>query len=127
MNSKITTEEWAKVLADVTKTGAEDGKAAATWVFDGNTTEETWTAWRTMRNDGDPEVWDHYAAPLSGEWADGLTPRAILEDYDVELDDVSEEVRDEMSDEMCAAYEQAHSDAWGDEIDRAIAEHLEGE
>lgn len=115
------TEEWAKIIAAATELGATDGRAAATWVFDGNTSDETWTEARRALDEGDPAAWDAYSSPLSGEWADGLTPTALMEQLGVE------DATDEATDEACTAYEQAHSEAWADEIDRAIAAHFEDE
>lgn len=120
---EMTSEEFAKIVAGAAETGTEDGKAAATWVFDGNTTEETWRSWRTMRADNDPTVWDSYPSALSGELADDLTPRALLADLGVDPDSVS----DEECTEVCDAYEAAHTEAWADEVDRAIAAHFEDE
>ena len=43
------------------------GSAAATWVFDRNTTEETYRAVARMLAEGDPEIYDTYRVPdLSG-------------------------------------------------------------
>lgn len=49
--------------------GREAGKSGAQWVFDGNTTTETYRAVLKGIEDGDPEVLDAYNAPsLTGEF-----------------------------------------------------------
>ena len=56
---------------DCKKAGAERGGAAASWMFDGNTTAATYRAFLKGVEDGDPAVRDQYQPPewLSGEWA----------------------------------------------------------
>lgn len=115
--------EWAQAIEAAGKMGAEDGRAAATWVFDGNTTDETYQTWARMLADGDPEMWDHYASPLSGEYADGLTPRSLVESLDLDNDSLTDEERTE----LCDAYEDAHRDAWHDEVERVAGYQAETE
>lgn len=100
------------------KLGTEAGQAAASWVFDGNTPQATY-AWALKGiRDGDPEVMDSYAEPtLSGEWADGYTLDDLAADLDV----------DAATDEEAAAWEQAASEAFWHELERAAAYQVEGE
>lgn len=120
---ELTPELWAQTVAEAATMGANDGKAAGTWIFDGDTTEETWRAARKMVDEGDPALWDEYASPLSGEWADGLTPDALMDELGIVARTASSEERDE----LCTAYETAHSDAWSDEVGRAVAAHFADE
>jgi hypothetical protein len=64
--------------------GYDAGKAAGSWVIDGNTTPETARRFLQGLRDCDPEIYDSLpSAPLSGEWADGLLPRDVLGWYDL--------------------------------------------
>lgn len=92
------------------KIGAEHGKNAGSWVFDGNTDEATVRKVLTMIADGDPE-WE-IPAPLSGEWADGMTLGRLAEELGT-----SEEHKS--FDELCTAYEEAYHEAYEDEVVRS--------
>jgi hypothetical protein len=99
--------------------GREDGEAAASWVFDGNTDDATYA--RVLRGitDGDPEVLDAYRPPdLSGEWADGETPATLAKRVDVVPHDGTL-----LLDDVCSIYEQAASEAFWAEIERVCREH----
>jgi hypothetical protein len=78
--------------------GYEHGRAAGSWVVDGDMTGEI-EAYKWLLHgvdDGDPVVLDALpSGPLSGEWADGPTPASVLadlgvddEDPDVDTDDL---------------------------------------
>lgn len=56
--------------------GRARGLAAASWVFDGNTTAYTYEAAKRGIDDGDPEVLDRLCPPnwLSGEWSGESIP-----------------------------------------------------
>ncbi len=93
----------AEVLARAERMGAEYGRRAASWFFDGNTTTETYAAILRGLDEGDPAVMDLLpSSPLSGEWADDPSPTSLLvelfgEGWDaVDMDD---------EDEICRAYE----------------------
>lgn len=58
-----------KTMTDYQQQGYEHGKRAGSWVFDGNTTEETYRRIVAGYDAGDPEIMDLCPAPLSGEWA----------------------------------------------------------
>jgi hypothetical protein len=49
--------------------GYSAGKAAGSWIIDGNTTLETCKRIVKGYDDGDPEIMDIQPAPLSGEYA----------------------------------------------------------
>lgn len=95
------------------KLGAEHGHAKGTWVLDGNSSAETAQKILAMIEDGDPALWDMYAAPLSGEWADEATPNDVLAEIEYEGPDSPESW-----DSIIDAYEQAHSSAWETEVER---------
>ena len=90
--------------------GREHGLAAASWYFDGNTTDETYRAVLKGIEDGDSAVLDTFPAePLSGEWADDPTPNTLQHEFGI---------RDEDLDDACTAYEDAFHTAVEEEIER---------
>ncbi len=84
-----------------------DGKAAGSWVFDGNTEIEQYAAVLKGFEDGDPEIMDYCTSPLSGEWADSPTPQSIQSEY---------EIPDEELDEACSMFEDAFQRGFWDEV-----------
>ena len=70
-------------LSEAYTRGKEAAEAAATWVVDGNTSEEHIRRVITMLDDGDPEAYDYLpnSPNLSGEWADDPTPNSLA--YDI--------------------------------------------
>ena len=74
--------------------GYEHGVTAGSWPLDGNSNEESARALLRGVTDGDPLTMDALrSSPLSGEWADGVTPADVLGWYDLdEDDDAAEEV-----------------------------------
>ena len=95
--------------------GADAGKSAASWVFDGGTSQENYRTFLTMWDDGDPEMGDVYGPTtgwLSGEWADAMTPRALADDLGIEQDDMW------AIEEACDAYEDAAESAYWSELER---------
>lgn len=108
--------------------GTEHGTAAASWVTDGNTDPETYRRLLAGIEDGDPEIMDELPhADLSGEWADGYTPRQLVEDCDLDADEVEAEDGTRLisvETELCDAYEEAFSVAVEAEIVRACRYQL---
>jgi hypothetical protein len=99
--------------------GLEDGKAAGSWVIDGNTSDEAKRTILQQLDDGDPVVYDLMpSSPLSGEWADGLLPRDILEPFGIDEDD-------DRADDILTAYEDAYDEAVVDEVERSCIATLE--
>ena len=99
--------------ADARARGVEDGTAAGSWVIDGNTSEETARAILQGIEDGDPMTLDALpAAPLSGEYADGLLPRDVLGWYGMSEDD-------DAADDILRAYEDGFSEGVMDEVTRS--------
>lgn len=58
-------------MAEAKRRGRDAGQNAASWVFDGNTSEMTYTKVNQLMDDGDPSIDDVVREPnwLSGEWA----------------------------------------------------------
>lgn len=70
------------ILEQAEEEGYERGVSAGSWVVDGNTTKETARRLLQGIEEGDPEVMDTLpSSPLSGEWADGLTPSDLLDSF----------------------------------------------
>jgi hypothetical protein len=102
------------------KLGAEHGRNAGSWYFNGHTDESAYRRTLEGITAGDPAVYDTFpSAPLSGEWADGLTPAGLLELLGLERDD-------EDGDALCAMYEDGYGVAVSDEIERQCRFQLEG-
>lgn len=88
--------------------GADDGRAAGSWVVDGNTSDETCRAILQGIEDGDPETLDYLPAPRTGgEYADDPTWSQILEEE--ECDD-SDDGRADLFDVYCEAFQSAVED-----------------
>lgn len=97
--------------------GAEHGRARAGWVFDGNTSSATYAHAVKLDEAGDPAWHDYYGAPapLSGEYADDMTPRALAVELDLDPDSDL--------DDVCTAYEDAYQDAHDSEVMRVAHYH----
>jgi hypothetical protein len=136
-------------IAEAAVRGTKAGKAAASWVFDGNTTDETYR--RTLQGieDGDPEVMDRLSwSPLSGEWAgesiqellgdlltcsacggDGIFAEAgYVEGAEEEPCNACDGTGydTDAQEEIEEAYEEAAQDAYWQEIERVARFHTEG-
>jgi hypothetical protein len=73
---------------DARKEGRERGENAASWLLDGNSTEDAARRLLQGIEDGDPEVMDSLpSAPLSGEWAGELLPADVLAWYGLDSED----------------------------------------
>lgn len=103
--------------------GAERGKAAASWTFDGNTSAETYRTFLRMHEDGDPaiEQFDTMTGWLSGEYAGEPSPTTLAHDLDLDLDD------HDAIDAACEAYEEAADEAYWDELVRVARLQTEDE
>lgn len=93
--------------------GTERGRAAATWVFDGNTDEATYQRFLDLNEAGDPALHDEFGPStgwLSGENAEGPTPSSLADDL---------ALRSEADlDAVCSAYEDAADAAYWAEVER---------
>lgn len=100
--------------------GAAEGKARASWFFDGNTTTTTYRAVLAGLDDGDPAILDTLpSADLSGEFAEGRTPKTLAEDCGLA------DAEGEIVEELCNAYEEAFNTAAEQEIERVCHYHLD--
>lgn len=98
--------------------GEEAGRAAGSWVIDGNTSTETARKILQGLEDGNPETMDMMPAPLSGEWA-GESIMELLGDFAYPI---NPDYPDEGSDvplEVCDAYEQGFMESYWAEVERA--------
>jgi len=103
---------YAAVLQAAMQAGSEHGIAAASWYFDGNTSDATYRAVLAGIGEGDPAILDSFpCSPLSGEWAGDPTPASVLADCGVAEDDDS-------ADDVLSAFEDAFYQASSDEIER---------
>lgn len=111
--------------------GCEHAQSAATWTVDGNTASEHVERIARMFDDGDPALFD-YLPPrpdLSGQWADGLTQRSLVEQV-TGLSGHAEatwnmDAYDAVCGAICEAYERGVSDTFEQaceaEIRRALS------
>ena len=100
------------------KEGKSVGEAMASWVFDGNTTQETYAKVLRGIQGGDPVVLDNLTTPnLSGEWADEPTPNSLASDLCIQTDD-------DRLDDLCTLWEDAACQTFWDEIERTCRYHL---
>jgi len=91
------------VLERAEQEGFEHGVTAGSWLLDGNSSEEAARRLLTGIEDGDPEILDALpSSPLSGEWADSLTPADVLGWYDLDEDH-------EAADDVLRAFEDGFS------------------
>jgi hypothetical protein len=122
MATVIVEEPTAEVLVErARKLGAEHGHNAGTWV-DVSSEDD---AREAIQRDNLGELFELYdiAGPLSGEWADGMTPDYLMESIGAPEPEVPEgsswlDVANayELQNEVCDAYEQAYYDAWREEV-----------
>lgn len=108
--------------------GAEHGRNAASWYFDGNTPLETYRTVARGILDGDPEVMDTLPnSPLSGEWADEPTPSSVFRDVlDLDLHAESSFWGPETTSELLDAYEEAFDEAVTSAVMRDCNIQLDG-
>lgn len=109
-----------KATETARRLGLSAGRAAASWYFDGNTKDETYARVRQGIDDGDPEVLDTFKFPdLSGEWADGLTPDALMGNVYAHPERMMDR-----QDDICAAWEEGAQEGYMAEIERVLSEML---
>lgn len=106
--------------------GREHGEAAASWVFDGNTSLDTYARVLAGLHDGDPEVLDALPSPdLSGQWADGYTPRQLFEDVGASPGDAS--FWPEAMSDLCDQYDLGFTGAVHETVEREAREQVEAD
>jgi hypothetical protein len=105
--------EEAKAAAR--KIGEQNGKNAASWVFDGNTSIETYQTVLHGLNEGDPLIYNMYREPnLSGEYADDYSIQDLFNEIGIEYDSTITDDQEEIGD----AYVEAARDAFWHEVER---------
>jgi hypothetical protein len=98
----------------------EHGKAAASWVTDGNTPQETYRYFLRGIEDGDPAVMDSIRTPeLSGEHGDEYTEDALMADAGWVPHDGTD-----LRDELASQYNDEVSAAFWHEVERACRKAL---
>jgi hypothetical protein len=112
-------------IAAAVDLGDCEGQAAASWMFDGNTTDDTYRRILQGIEEGDPAVYDELPeADLSGQWADTITPRGVAELVASTIGvDVQRMSNDEI-DRVADAYVDGFNDAVVREVERFAREHL---
>jgi hypothetical protein len=97
--------------------GYSSGVAAGSWVVDGNTSVETAREILRQLDEGDPAIYDAMPSPLSGEWADGPTPRDIFERCEIENGEDDES-------ELLDYWQAGYSLGWETEVVRSCRSML---
>jgi hypothetical protein len=106
----------ASIANDAEDLGRDAGKAAASWMFDGNTPEDTYRAVLCGIEDGDPAILDAYPSPdLS---ADGGYTEADLA-RDLGLDG-----EDQLIPDAATAYLDGADESFWHETGRLARQHL---
>lgn len=93
--------------------GKSDGKAAGSWVIDGNTSPERAREIFEGIENGDPAILDELPELRLGEWADDPSWDEILDDLEIECES------DEEKDDLFRVYQDAWSEGMSDEVQRA--------
>jgi hypothetical protein len=107
-----TTTTDAEIITRAEALGADAGRAAASWVFDGNTDRATYARVLAGIEDGDPEVMDAYREPdLSGEFSGAGCEAGLAVDLGIEP-------YSELSDDACRAWDEAARAAFWAEIEK---------
>jgi hypothetical protein len=89
----------SEAIEKARKIGEFNGKNAASWVFDGNTTTETYETVLKGIEDGDPAIYDMFTEPnFSGEYGDSYSERDLADDIGISYDDTKTEEMDEIAD-----------------------------
>jgi len=108
----------ASITAEAVSLGRDAGRAAACWMFDGNTPEDAYRAVLRGIDDGDPAILDAHPAP--GLSADGGYSQADL------ADDLGLDSEDQLPPGAVPAYLDAADQTFWDETERIAREHLAG-
>jgi hypothetical protein len=88
----------SEAIEKARKIGEQNGKNAASWVFDGNTPIETYQTVLSGINEGDPQVYDMYAEPnFSGEYGDSYSERDLADEIGIDYLAVTTREMDEIA------------------------------
>ena len=112
----ITAEEWEAAVSAMAEAGKQAGKAAGSWVADGNTSESALREIVRMWEERDREA-PSPPNPLSGEWADDPSLTDIIgRETDIDPESLTPEKESDLAD----AYEDAYFSAWQEEAERTV-------
>ena len=117
MLEKFSDDSYIKAAEAI---GTDHGKIAASWVFDGNTTRESYARYLKGIENGDPETMDSLCEPsLSGEYADDYDEQMLAVDLDLGMEDI------ETLEECAEAYNRAAASAFWLEVERMARYQLD--
>lgn len=104
------------ILSAARELGAEAARAAASWITDGNDTEESRARKLVVLEEEGPAGLDLPLPDLSGEWADDPTPRSLLVELlgREELDGLGDDAHGELEEAVAQAWEDGRDDAFQD-------------
>jgi hypothetical protein len=111
--------------------GRDAAIAAASWVVDGNTSQEHIRRMVAWLDDGDPRADEFLPAmpDLSGEWADAPTPRSLFEDitgFDAHAEaSFNYDAYYAVLEPICAAWEAGVDDTFMAECERILRDALD--
>jgi hypothetical protein len=108
-------DEQTKLAEDI---GRAHGRAAGTWIVDGNTGADQLRALVEQFESGEFLAVNEFSNPLSGEWADGYSLQDLASD--VGYDTAGELHFDEGLDELATAYEAGYWEAFELEAERSV-------
>jgi hypothetical protein len=108
----------ASVTTEAASLGRDAGKAAASWIFHGNTPEDAYRAVLRGIDDGDPAILDTHPAP-SLSAGDGYSEADLARDLGLDSED-------RLPPEAVPAYLDAAAGTFWDETERLAREHLAG-
>lgn len=102
--------------------GVEAAKAAASWVIDGNTSQEHIAGVLALWDNGDPAVDEclPYCPDLSGQWAGDPTPLSLARDITGE-----DEPDPDLTDSLAEAFERGAMETFGPECERILRAAVE--
>ena len=106
----------ASIASDAENLGRDAGKAAASWMFDGNTPEDTYRAVLRGIEDGDPVILDAYPAP-------GLSAGGGYTEADLARD-LGLDGEDQLLPDAATAYLDAAAESFWHETERLACQHL---
>jgi len=114
--------------------GREAAEAAASWVTDGNESDESRRHKLALIEAGDPEAFDVWLPPapnLSGEWAGDLNPRSLFEQvtgWDAHAEATwSPDAFGAYVDELCDAFEAGVSETFEAACEAELRRWIGGE
>jgi hypothetical protein len=116
-----------KAIKEAESLGKYHGENAAQWVAQDSwggrvassrQSEENARAFLKGIEEGDPMIMDSYTSPnLSGEWADSMTPRSLIE----EVTQGEIMLTEEEADAVCQAYETESANGFWQELETSAA------